>query len=136
MGGVQPQPRVWAVRLTAIISTLSVYHVYNIVKLCYNRSAFCCFPVSLFWGGVVVPSLAAVSASVVGPVMGAFVVRRSVRSLSGWVVALVFPSHAAACAFAIAWAVRLPVVCRGCAVRAVRAPSGRGWSVSVPVLVV
>ena len=94
------------------------------------------FSPGFLWECVVVPSLAAVSASVVGPVMGAFVVRRSVRSLSGWVVALVFPSHAAACAFAVAWAVRLPVVCRGCKVRAVRVPSGRGWSVSVPVLVV
>jgi len=79
----------------------------------------------------VVPSVAAVSTSVVGPVVSAFVVRRSLRSLSGWVVALVFPSVAAAGLFAGVWAGQLPVVCRGCVVRRVAA----GWSVSVPVVV-
>jgi len=80
----------------------------------------------------VVPSLAAVSASVVGPVVSAFVVRRSSRSLSRWVVALVFPSLAAARLFAGVWAVQLPAACGGCAVRRVAA----GWAVSVPVAVV
>ena len=78
-----------------------------------------------------IPSLSHLSLSLdgFGPFLGAFTVRRSVRSLSGWVCVLSFPSVPAAGAFARFWAPRLPVRCHGCAVRR----AGAVWSVSVPV---
>lgn len=66
---------------------------------------------------------------------GAFVVRRSVRSVSGWVVVLSFRSVAAAGVCAAAWAVQLPADCEGCAVRRTVAGGALCWSVSVPVVV-
>jgi hypothetical protein len=54
--------------------------------------------VGSFWGCFMVPSVAAVSSWCSGSGLvfaGAFVVRRSVRSVSGWVVVLSFRSVAA-----------------------------------------
>lgn len=81
-----------------------------------------------------VPSVAAVSSwcDLSGLIFaGAFVMRRSARSVSGWVVVLSFRSAAAAAVCAAAWAAQLPVDCRGCVARW----AGGCWSVSVPVVV-
>ena len=70
-----------------------------------------------------------VSGSAVGSGACSWFVRSSARSLSGFVLVASFASASAARLFAARWAVRLPVACRGCAVR--RCASG--WAVSVPV---
>ena len=65
-----------------------------------------------------IPSLFQVSRSLdgFGPFLGAFSVRRSARSLSGWVCVLSFPSSYSAGAFARFWAPplagSLPWLCR------------------------
>lgn len=71
-----------------------------------------------------------VSGSALGSGCCSWLVRRSERSLSGWVLVARFGSFAAASRFAVRWAGRLPVECRGCVVRR----SELGWSVSVPVV--
>jgi len=64
---------------------------------------------------------------------GGAVLRRSSRSLSGFVAWCWFPSFQVARRFARAWAVRLPRACRGVVVRSAPFPAS-GWVVSVPVL--
>jgi hypothetical protein len=59
---------------------------------------------------------------------GLLVVRRSPRSFSGWVVAVAFPSAAAARPFASAWSRRL-----GLGLRVRRVPARSSLAVSVPV---
>ena len=56
-------------------------------------------------------------------------VRPSARSLSGAVAVVRFRSRVGAAAFARCWARRLPMACRGCAVRT----ASGFWFVSVPV---
>ena len=56
--------------------------------------------------------------------------RQSVNSASGWVCAPVFATYKVARAFALAWSIRLPQGCRGCAVRQIAVGA---WAVSVPV---
>ena len=80
-------------------------------------------------GGVPVFLFPVVSGSAVGCGASSWLVRASSRSASGFVLVASFSSCAAASAFARRWAVRLPAVCRGCAVRR----SGASWCVSVPV---
>lgn len=70
-----------------------------------------------------------VAGSCVGSGASRWFVRSSARSLSGFVLVASFASASAARLFAARWAVRLPVACRGCAVRR----SGSLWAVSVPV---
>lgn len=77
-----------------------------------------------------VRSLRSVAGSAVGSGCCAWSVRSSVRSLSGWVLVAEFGSLVFARSFALRWAGRLPVRCRGCVVRR----SELGWSVSVPVV--
>ncbi|MGH2413352.1 MAG: hypothetical protein ACRDEA_06615 [Microcystaceae cyanobacterium] len=71
-----------------------------------------------------------VSGSAIGSGCCSWLVRRSERSLSGWVLVARFSSCAGAAGFARRWALRLPVECRGCVVRR----SDLGWLVSVPVV--
>lgn len=71
-----------------------------------------------------------VSGSALGSGCCSWLVRRSERSLSGWVLVARFSSFAAASRFARRWAGRLPAECQFCVVRR----SDLGWSVSVPVL--
>lgn len=78
----------------------------------------------------VISSFRSVAGSALGCGCCSWLVRESVRSLSGWVLVAEFGSSAVAAAFARRWAGRLPVQCRGCVVRR----SGAFWAVSVPVV--
>ncbi|WP_153303758.1 hypothetical protein [Thermosulfurimonas dismutans] len=78
------------------------------------------------------PVFSAVSVSAVAFGGGA-VLRRSSRSLSGFVAWCWFPSWGLARRWASFWAGRLPAACRGVVVRRAPFPAS-GWVVSVPVL--
>lgn len=74
--------------------------------------------------------LRSVSGSAVGSGCVSWLVRPSVRSVSGFVLVAEFGSLSGAAGFARRWAGRLSgCEVSGCLVRV----SGRGWSVSVPV---
>jgi hypothetical protein len=83
-------------------------------------------------GSTFLPSVygVAVSAGAASSAFNFFGVRRSSRSLSGFVAVAGFARRSVAARFSVVWSSRLPGVCRGCAVRC---RSGR-WLVSVPVL--
>jgi len=87
---------------------------------------------SLFCRGCFVSSLpfaSCVSRSACCRGASGFGVRPSLRAVSGFVAVAGFARSVAAAAFAAAWSVRLPSVCRGVRLRR----AGRLWWVSVPV---
>lgn len=127
-----------------IVSTLSALSLVFCVVLWYNSSAVALSGRAGRRSGSLVgvlmfPSFSAVSASSGSgafagvPLAGAFSVRRSRRSASGWVAVVGFFSPSVAGAFAALWSARLPAVCRGCVVRSVAGAHGARFFVSVPV---